>query len=62
MEDFAVPAKHRMKIKENEVTDNYLDLARELKKKENRTLRVMDIRIAIGAFGTVSKDLVKGLE
>ena len=34
MEDFAVPAKHRMKIKENEVTDNYLDLARELKKKK----------------------------
>ena len=30
--DFAVPADHRMKLKECEKKDKYLDLARELKK------------------------------
>ena len=29
--DFAVPANHRLKIKEDEQIDKYLDLARELK-------------------------------
>ena len=32
--DFAVPADHRIKLKENEKKDKYLDLARELKKTE----------------------------
>ena len=32
--DFAVPADHRVKLKESEKTDKYLDLARELKKTE----------------------------
>ena len=31
--DFAVPADHRIKLKECEKKDKYLDLARELKKK-----------------------------
>ena len=31
MVDFAVPVDHRVKLKENEMRDNYLDLARELK-------------------------------
>ena len=31
--DFAVPADHRVKIKENENRDKYLNIARELKKK-----------------------------
>ena len=31
--DFAVPADHRVKLKESEKIDKYLDLARELKKK-----------------------------
>ena len=31
--DFAVPADHRVKLKQREKKDNYLDLARELKKK-----------------------------
>ena len=35
MVDFAVLADHRMKIKENEKTDKYLDLARELEKLWN---------------------------
>ena len=30
--DFAVPADHRVKLKEREKKDKYLDLARELKK------------------------------
>ena len=30
--DFAVPADHRIKLKECEKNDKYLDLARELKK------------------------------
>ena len=31
--DFAVPAEHRIKLKECEKRDKYLDLAREFKKK-----------------------------
>ena len=30
--DFAVPAKHRVKLKESEKRDKYINLARELKK------------------------------
>ena len=30
--DFAVPADHRIKLKENEKRDKYIDLAREQKK------------------------------
>ena len=30
--DFAVPANHRIKLKKSEKRDEYLDLARELKK------------------------------
>ena len=33
MVDFAVPADHRIKLKECEKKDKYLDLAREFKKK-----------------------------
>ena len=33
--NFAVPADHRIKLKECEKKDKYLDLARELEKKEN---------------------------
>ena len=32
--DFAVPADHRVKLKESKKKDNYLDLAREFKKCE----------------------------
>ena len=31
--DFAVPVDHRIKLKESEQRDKYLDLARKLKKK-----------------------------
>ena len=32
--DFAVPADHRVKLKENEKSDKYLDIAREQKKQK----------------------------
>ena len=53
--DFAVPADHRIKLKECEKRDKYLDLARELKKLWN--MKVTIIPIVIGAFGTVTKGL-----
>ena len=49
--DFAVPADHRIKLKECEKRDKYLDLARKLKKLWN--MRVTIVPIVIGAFGTV---------
>ena len=58
--DFAVPADHKIKLKECEKRDKYLDLARELKKLWN--MKVTIIPIVIGAFGTVTKGLLKGLE
>ena len=58
--DFAVPADHRIKLKECEKKEKYLDLARELKKLWN--IKVTIIQIVIGAFGTVTKGLLKGLE
>ena len=58
--DFAVVADHRIKLKECEKKDKYLDLARELKKLCN--MQVTIIPIVIGAFGTVTKGLLKGLE
>ena len=56
--DFAVPADHRIKLKEWE-KDKYLNFARELKKLWNMKLTV--IPIVIGAFATVTKGLLKGL-
>ena len=58
--DFAVPADHRIKLKECEKKVKYLDLAMELKKLWN--MKVTIIPIVIGAFGTVTKGLLKGLE
>ena len=58
--DFAVPADHRIKLKECEKKDKYIDLVRELKKLRN--MKVTVISILIGAFGAVTKGLLKGLE
>ena len=55
--NFAVPADHRIKLKENKKDEN-LNLARELKK----LWKVTVIPIVIGALGTVTKRLVLGLE
>ena len=58
--DFAVPANHRVKLKESEKKNKYLDLARELKKLWN--IKVTIIPIVIDVISTVTKGLVKGLE
>ena len=58
--DFAVPADHRVKLKESEKKEKYLDLARELKKLQNMKGTV--IPIVIGALVTVTKGLVQRLE
>ena len=57
---FAVPADHRIKLKECEKRDKYLDLPRELKKLWN--MQVTIIPIVIDAFGKVTNGLLKGLE
>ena len=57
--DFAVRADHRIKLKECEKKDKYLDLARELRKLRN--MKVTIVPIVIGAFGTITKGLLKGL-
>ena len=56
--DFAILANHRVKLKESEKRDEYLDLAWELKKLWNMKV----ILIVIGVLGTISKGLVKGLK
>ena len=58
--NFAVLTDHRIKLKEWEKKDKYLDLARELEKLSNMKVRI--IPIVIGTFGTVTKGLFKGLE
>ena len=56
--NFAVPAVHRLKLKESEKRDKYLDLAKELKRLWHMKVTV----IVIGAFETIPKGLVKRLE
>ena len=58
--DFAVPADHRVKLKESKKKDKYQDLAREWKKKL-WDMKVTVIPIVIGAVGTVTKYLGKGM-
>ena len=58
--DFAVPLDHRINLKESEKKDKYLDLAKELNKLWN--LKVTIVPIVIGAFGTITKGLLKSLE
>ena len=55
--DVANPVEDRVKIKESETTDKYLDLARELKKLWNMRMTVMPT--VTGALGRVPKGLVK---
>ena len=47
-------------LKESEKKDKYLDLARELKKLGN--MKVTIVLTVIGAFGTITKGLLKGLK
>ena len=58
--DFTIPVDLRVKMKESKKKDKYLDIARELKKLWN--VKVTMIPIVIDALGTVTKELVKGLE
>ena len=51
---------HRINLKESEKKDNYLDLARELKKLWN--MKITIVPIVIGALGTITKGLLKGLK
>ena len=46
--DFAVPADHRIKLKECEKKDKYFDLARELKKLWNMKATIISIAIEYG--------------
>ena len=57
---FVVPADYRIKLKECEKRDKYLDLARELEKLWK--MKVAIISIVIGAFGTATRGLLKGLD
>ena len=58
--DFAVSGDHRINLKESEKRDKYLDLARELKMLWD--VKVTIVPIVIGALGTITKGLLKGLE
>ena len=66
--DFAVPADHRVKLKESEKRDNNRDLLKNYPptKKKNETKKQQKLwkvkLIVIGALGTVTKGLVQGLE
>ena len=58
--DFTVPADHRINRKESEKKDKYLDVVREIKKLWNMKVKI--VPIVIGALGTLTKRLLKGLE
>ena len=51
---------HGINLKESEKKDKYLDLNGEFKKLWN--MKVTIVPIMIGAFGTITKGLLKGLE
>ena len=53
--EFAGPADHRIKLKESEKKDKYLDLARESKNLWN--MKVTFVPIVIGSWGTITKGL-----
>ena len=57
IDGFAVPADHRIKLKECERKDKYLDLAREFKKLWN--MKVTIVPNVISAFGTITKGTIK---
>ena len=51
--DFTVPANHWVKLKENEKSDKYLELARKQKKLWN--MKEIVIPVVIGTLGTATK-------
>ena len=58
MVDFAILANHRLKLKENEKKDKYLDLARELKKLWN--MKVTFILINDWCSWYTHQSIIKG--
>ena len=58
--EFAFPADHRVKLKESENKDKYLDLAWELAKLWN--MKVIVMQRVIGPLFTVTIWLITGLE
>ena len=58
--DLLVPADHRVKLKESEKKDKYLDLAKELRKLWN--VKVTFTPIVIGPLDAVTKGQIQGLE
>ena len=58
--NFAVPADHRVKLKESEKKDKYLEFTRERKKQCK--MKITMIPIVIGVLGTIIKDLILGQE
>ena len=58
--DFAVPADHKINLKESEKKDKHLDIDRGFKKLWN--MKVTIVPIVIGVFGAITKELLKGLE
>ena len=58
--DFTALADHIINLKERAKKDKYFDLARELKRLWN--MKVTIVPIVIGAFNTITKGLLKGLE
>ena len=58
--DFAVPADHRINLKESEKKYKYLDLAKELKKLWN--MKITIVPIVIGSLDTITKGLLKVLK
>ena len=58
--NFDVLADHRVKLKESEKKDKYLDLVWELKNLWN--MKGTFIPIVIGVLGTVTEGLIKELE
>ena len=51
--DFAVSADHRVKLRESDEKDKYLDLSRKMKKLSN--MKVTVIPVVLGLLGTVTK-------
>ena len=60
--NFAFLADHRVKLKESEKRGKCLDFAKELKKQQQRNIKVTVIPVVMCALGTVTKGLVQRLE
>ena len=60
IEDLAVPADHRIKLKESKKTNKHLNLAWEFQKLWN--MKVTVIPIVIDSLGTDNKGLLKGVK